>query len=443
MSRATRLNNRAGARDAVSPTYRLPLNAMTTQNRGALPRIVSLIAGTEDETKSASSATITADTTNYVVGRQGWQMSMAGAVTGRLTVTPISPASSGLLTVPAAQAVGLWIYLPDATKVSSVIVTLFQNTANTIQWSRANTSGTPQTLVTGWNLLRWAATEGTTTAWNTLNRVDIQVVTNAATTATVGHLYLECPEKAKMIFILDRGYRSFVTMGGLARMRANQIPITWALDITLLGTSVGTINEVVTEGDIATYAAQGDSISFHSWDGSVTAAYTAAQCRTDTAQAVKWLQSRGYKGRIWRAAWVQNSATNAAATRDLVLGEATSTNGSGFAIWPPRDRWDINRWGAHGRTNTEVDTQFATWQLTNSLLLVYTHGIDAGGGNNITPAEWDYFMTKVEAGIAAGWLEGVTFEDLWLRSGFQWGDMRGAPSMQTVVNGVATIGQTL
>lgn len=435
----------ADTRDAllVPKDYRLPLNAAITANRGALPRIVSLVSGTEDEAAVANSATLAVDTVNYKVGRQGRKMTMAGAVTGRMTVTPVSPATSGLLSVPPAQAVSLWIFLEDVTKITSVNVTIFQDSGNTVSWSRTNTDAPVQALVTGWNLLRWAASEGTTTSWGTLNRIDIKVITNAATTATVGHLYLECPEKARMLFILDRGYKTFVTRGGLARFRASNIPITWALDPTLLGTSVGTVNEVVTEAEIAQYAADGDSVSFHSWDGSATAAFTAAECRTDTARAVKWLQARGYKGRMWRAAWTQNSAANASAINDMVVAQATGSVGTGLAIWPPRDRWNIPRWSVHGRTTGDIDTRFDLWQKTNSLMVVYTHGIDENGAFDITPTLFDYFMTKVEAGIAAGWLQPVTFEQMWLQSGFQWGDVAGGTTSQVYDKGAASLIQTM
>ncbi len=423
----------------VNPHAARP-NPIATADRGALPRIVSLIAGTEDEAATGSSATLSADAVNYKVGRQGRKLTMAGAVTGRMTVSPVSPATAGLLSVPPAQAVSMWIYLEDVTKVTTITVAIFQDSGNTISWSRSVTSSS---LVTGWNLLRWAAHEGTTTNWGTINRVDVTVITNAATTATVGHLYLECPEKAKLLFIMDRGYKTFVTLGGLARMRASNIPITWALDPTLLGSAVGTINEAVTEADIAQYAAAGDSISFHSWDGRATSGYTAAECRTDTARAVKWLQARGYRGRMWRAAWTQNTAPNASAINDMVVAQATGNNGSSLAIWPPRDRWNIPRWSAHGRTTGDIDARFDLLQKTNSLLVAYTHGIDEGGGTNITPALFDYFMGKVEAALAAGWLQPVTFEQMWLQSGFQWGDLGGGTTAQVYEKGAAALIQTM
>ena len=40
-------------------------------------------------------------------------------------------------------------------------------------------------------------------------------------------------------------------------------------------------------------------------------------------------------------------------------------------------------------------------------------------GNDSTQAEWDYFVSKVSDGVSAGWLEGVTFEDLLARGGLR------------------------
>lgn len=43
--------------------------------------------------------------------------------------------------------------------------------------------------------------------------------------------------------------------------------------------------------------------------------------------------------------------------------------------------------------------------------------IDSGGGTNITQENWDYFLAKVDAARSAGWLECVTFEQLFAASG--------------------------
>jgi hypothetical protein len=406
------------------------LNPTTTARRGGLPRIMSLITGTEDETPAQASCVITADTTNTRYGSRAWLMTMAGAVTAYAVFSPVPPATSGLLPFPPAQALCMWIYLPDVTKISYVGVELSQNSGNTVLWSGGSNTVPVTTLVNGWTLVRVKTVNGlqALSTWGNLNRVRVYVVTTAATTATIGHVWLECPEKARLILVLDRGYKSFVTSGALARMRRAGVPVTWALDITLLGTNAGTATEVVSEADIASYAALGDSISFHSWDGTVTSSKTVAEVRTDTLKCIKWLQSRGYNGRIWRAAWTQNLATNYTAAIPYVVGMSqSSVPAVKLGTWPPRDIFNIERWEFYQKTTSEVDIHFDLWQKTYGLDVVYNHGVNTAGGNDATPAEFDYWMTKVEQALTDGWLEAVTFEQLWLESGGDFGNVGGDP----------------
>lgn len=396
-----------------------------TSRRGAHPRIMSLICGTEDETLGQANCTITADTTNYKIAGRAWKMTMSGAVTATAVLSaPIPPAASGLLAFPPAQAVCMWLYCPDASKIDWAGVELSLNAGNTALWFNTTLTAPAQTLVNGWNLVRLKTANGlevVQASWGNLNRVRVYVDTNAATTATIGHVWLECPERARMIFVLDRGYRTFAT-NGLARMRAAGIPATWAVDVEKLGANVGQVAEAVTEADIATYAAAGDSISFHGFTALPTATMTAAEARVDTIKCIKWLQARGYAGRMWRAAWVQDTAANSAAVRDLLLGQAQSSMPSvRLGCWPPIDLHNMERWNFYARTTTEVDTHFMLLEKTHGLTITYNHGIHAAGGNDATPAEFDYWMTKVEAALDAGWLEATTFEGLWLESGGSFG----------------------
>lgn len=419
------------------------LNPITTRRRAAMAPIMTLLAGTDDETVAPSSCSISVDMTNTKFGR-AWQMSMSGAVTAYAVMSPVSPATSGLLPFPPAQAVCMWIYLPDASKVTAVGVEMALDTGNTVLWSNGSLTTPAIALVNGWNLVRLKSMNGLDAtklaSWGNLNRLRCYVITNAATTATIGHVWLECPERARLLFILDRGYKSFVTSGSLARLRAANIPVTWALDVTLLGTHLGDQFEVVTEADIASYAEIGDSISFHSWDGAVTSSKTAAEIRADTAKCVKWLGARGYAGRMFRAAWTQDLATNYAAAIPYTLGlPQSSVPSQHMSSWPPRDFANIERWSFYGRPSSEVDDYFTLWQKTYGLSLTYNHGINISGGNDATPTEFDYWMTKVEAALSAGWLEAVTFEQLWLESGGDFGVIGGHPVARFVDPTGATV----
>lgn len=370
------------------------------------PTIVTLLAGQPDET--ITGAAWSADSANYKVGDRGAKITGSGTGTVTVIYTPVAP----ILTTGAAS-IAAWVYVPSLAGVTSMTVQIFSG-ANV--WSR---SATAAALAVGWNLLRWQSTAGTITGWGSVTQVRVQLATTALVSVTVGHLWAECPPKAQLLFIVDRGYRTFVD-AGLADLRALGIPVTWALDPALNGTSVGTRAEVVTDADVAAFADAGDSISLHGWDGSVTSTMTADQVRADTLKAVRWLQQRGHAGRMWRAAWVQNSAPQAAAARDYILAGATPSSSAALTCWPPPDRWNIPRVALHGLTSAQVDGYFAQLETTHQLMVVYTHGIHADGltgGADSTPAQWAYFVAKVSAAVAAGWLEGVTFEDLYGRSG--------------------------
>ena len=331
----------------------------------------------------------------------------------------------------------MWVYVEDATKVTNIQLLIGQDATYTVFWNRANTSAPVQTLVTGWNFLRWKIVEGLPVAWTgtTVDMVQIYVTTNAATSITVGHLYLECPAKARMIYVADRGYKSFAVVG-LPALRAAKVPVTWAIDVLMLGTYAGEYPngahpyaETVTEADIASYAALGDSISFHGFSGNVTSTMTDAQVRADTVATLKWLAARGYRGRMWRAAWVQNTAPNHAAADPYLIGQATwdiTTHSVALDMWPPRDMQNIARWEFYPQSDAQIDTQFDILKRTHSLMVVYNHGIGTGNANDSTQASFDRFMLNVNLGITQGWLEPTTFEALFAESGGSFQTLNGA-----------------
>ena len=387
--------------------------ALSLRNAVA-PRIVTLIGGQEDESPTATSCTITADTVNFKLGTQGWKMTMAGAVTANLRLDPVG--TDDPINVGPAQAVGLWIYITDATKITSIGHGIFSNDPPTVGNSYTWTSA----LVNGWNFLRIQASAGTLTDWGIAYRVRVVVVTNAATDVTVGHLFVECPEKAKILFISDAAYQTFHDIG-YPDLKRLGVPVTWSLDTATLGTGAG-ISARISEAALAVVAAENqNSVGFHGHTGAPTTAMTAAQIRSDTMQAIKWLERRGYySGRIWRSAWVQNAATNHAAIQNLVLMYATPSSAASLSCWPVIDRWNIPRISLHGRTEADMDGWFSQLQQTRQMLVCYNHAIDDGGGTNTTNAMWDYFISKVDAGLSGGWLEGVTMEMLLARSGLKY-----------------------
>lgn len=389
------------------------LDEIRNQQATTMPRIVTLFGGQDDEAPTAGGCTLTADTVNFKIGDRGHKMTIASATTGTLRLDP--PGDDDPLSLGPIAVLGMWIYLEDATKITSVGIDLHTDAGLTHLWSGTKSTG----LVTGWNLVRFRAKDGTITnaEWGTIYRVRVLVTTNAATTATLGQAWAECPEKAQIVFIEDGGYANFFATGYLDLL-ALGVPVTWAVAPGKLGTGTGA-DVYMTAANLATVIADEISeVSLHSWDSTATSGMTAAQLRTDAMRAIKYLRRRGAKGTFWRPAWTQNLATNHAALQPHFIAYATPTAGTAtIGCFPPIDRWNIPRYTLHGRTEATLTTLFTDLQTTRQSLFCYTHGIDAAGGSNITPTVWAHFLSLVQAGIAAGWLEGVTMSTLFARAG--------------------------
>jgi hypothetical protein len=280
---------------------------------------------------------------------------------------------------------------------------LYLASDGTTKWTRSGLN-----LVNGWNLLRWGAAEGTITGWGNAYAVRFVVAVKSAIDITIGHIWLECPEKAQILFIEDGGYQTFLNLG-YPDLKDRGIPVTWSIDPAKLGTT-----DRITEADVEMLSKENEnSINFHGYDGSVTSSMTPEQIRADCVQAIKWLERRGYYGgSLWRSAWVQNTASNAAAAKSLFLAYATPSNLSGITCFPFTDRWNIPRASVHASTQDTIDLYFNRLKQTHQLLVIYTHGINETGDPDTTPSQWQYFLSKIDQGIAEGWLEGVTFEQL-------------------------------
>lgn len=388
-----------------------------------VPRYTSLIAGQDDESPSSSNCTVTADTVNYKVGARAWKMTMSGAVTATMYLDP--PGTDDPLVLDPVAAIGAWVYITDATKVTSLQVDIASDSGVTVKWNRS-AANIGVTLVNGWNFLRWPASQGTLTGWGTMYRVTIVVITNAATDITVGHVWAECPPKAQIMFIADVGYRTMLT-SGYPDLVNRGIPVTWAIDPLRLGTGVGTAAEVITEAEVLELAEENNNaIGMHAWgDGTLTSTMTAAELRAETMKMIKWMERRGlYTGRVWRAGFLQDAATNHAAIQGLVWAYATPSSASGVICWPPHPgtsgnghRWNIPRTSLQGRTESAIDALFTQLEQTHGFWVCYTHGIHADGGNDMTPAEWEYFLGKLDD--SSDWLEGVTFVQLLARNGIR------------------------
>ena len=405
-------------------------------SRGHMPRIVSLIAGSVDEVPIISNGTVTADTVNTKIGGHAWKVTTSGAATPVFSLDPI-PGGDPFVAGPM-QAVCAWVYVPDATKITDIGLYLYHDAALTTgqRWLKGFSTNPMQTVVTGWNFIRIEANFSTamrdlvnTVDWGTLYRVAISATCNAATDFTIGHMWAEVPQKAKLLLIADRPYKSYYDIG-YPMMKALGVPTTFAIDCTLLGSLPGTINEAMTEAQVLEVAAEnGNSISLHGWDGTATSAMTAAQLLADQMKGTRQLQKYGAEGRMWRASWVQQLATNAAAVHPYLLGCATSTGRTNPIAWPARDMYEIPRATVDRSISTaDIDARFAWLQKTHQMEVCFIHRInnDAGDSFGCSVELWDYYVSKVEQGIEEGWLEGVTFEQLYYDVGGTFGTAGGS-----------------
>lgn len=387
--------------------------ALTTDNRVR----TTLVTGQPDQSYIPVNCTMTADTARFLEGAQSQRFTTTGAVTATVVLDPLfPPAAPDPFVFAKASIVRMLVWIDDPSKVTTFNLEIYDQSGLTGQWIRGN-ANFHKPLTQGWNLLSWKAAAGSSTAWGTVYRVRFVTITTGATSWNVQSVWVESQPKAQILFIEDRGYKTFVD-SGLPDLRARKIPVTWALDPALHGTALGTKGEVITDAQVAQFYSEGDDMSIHAYDGAVTSTMTPAQIREDTLKSHQWLQDRGYtRGREWRAAWTQNNAPNHAAAQAYYAAYATPSGTASDETWPFINPWNVSRVNLHGLTTTSMDGFFATLQKTNCLMVCYTHGIHADGGSDMTPTLWAHFMAKIDEGIAGGWLEGVTFSQLLANSG--------------------------
>jgi hypothetical protein len=336
----------------------------------------------------------------------------AGAASARLDMS---------LTFPPGSIVRSWVWLDDPTKVSALTLDIYQDSGPATPWTRAASQAPGVTLRRGWNLLSWAATAGTHSNWGNVYRLRYTWTASAATAINVQRVWVESPAKAQIMFVADRGYRTFVD-DGLPDFRSRGLNLTWALDPLTHGMYAGTKNEVITDAEVATFYAAGDDVSLHELSGEVTSTMSGPRLVWNYLSALKWCIDRGFtRGLNWRAAWTQNLAPQHALIQPYAAAYATPTDNGGVSCWPPLDRYNIARIGLHNRSEATVDGYFTSLTETHGLVVFYTHGIHTEGvtlgGADMTPTEWAYFWTKADAMIAAGTLEFVTFSQLLSRAG--------------------------
>ena len=339
-------------------------------------------------------------------GGPSTRFTITGAQTADFTLQDAEPRSHAPGSIVHAW---LWVDDPAAISQASIMVLSGPSSASTT-WQRFATN-----LSHGWNLVRIAADSGVLTSWGQPRRITLRIITTAATGVAWGRVWVECPRKAQMVFVEDRGYRTFIDIG-LPALRSRSVPVTWALDMAL--NSPDTSGPHITDAEVMQFAGQGDVMSIHAYDGAVTATMTPAQIRQDALRAQGWLLDKGLPADRFRAAYTQNNAPNASAAAPFFPAQATSTNQSAsLDTWPHVNPQNVKRYQLHGRDNATIDSVFAQLKATHGLFIPYTHGIGTGSTSDMTQAGWDYFLSKVDTAFSEGWLEATTWPAMLAKAG--------------------------
>lgn len=249
----------------------------------------------------------------------------------------------------------------------------------------------------------------------TWSKIKLRINPNAPCSVYVLDIVKVMPNKAKIMFIDDHAYKNFMDVG-YPQLKALKIPVTWGLKIALMNEPIEYASRIINEEEVETLASDSYSeINFHSYYGRATSNMTADECRDDVAKAQHWLRKRGlYREPKFRSAWVQNQATNAYATDDMLDFASTHDGAETLTCFPFKDNHNIPRVAVHYGKNW-LDNWFDGLKLSHGVMVIYTHDIsDLETSTHIhsTADEWSYFMLKLTTAINEGWLEGVTMSSL-------------------------------
>lgn len=297
----------------------------------------------------------------------------------------------------------LYVYIPDATKVTTIACAL-TGTSN----SRSFTSFT-----NGWNILRYNTYQGSLATWETIQGMRITTAGSAGIEFYVAKIEIIRPEKATMILINDGGYKTFIDYA-YDTLKGYGIPVTWALNPGRMGDDLGARGRLMTEAEaLAMSSDYCSEFSFHCWSATErpTQYMTAIELQNDCQRCVDYLRKKGLAPEhIWRAAHAQNNAPYYMAEVGIVEALATGTeNGASLCIFPFENRWNVPRYSIHSRTDAQFDTIFDTLKKTHCGIVPYTHGVYDGDDHDINEASMDYFISKVVTGITEGWLNPTTY----------------------------------
>lgn len=435
---------RAKLNDIILAVNELRVNNSLEQSSNTPGVVVSLIrptsafvSGAQPAVVSCTAALSTEQVRSFA---SSIKVAMAGAVTAQVRFwgaghSPVLDPATGLPTSWAGQPfdnlseLTIGFYVADPATITSLsLEATIKEGAGTTVWTRPIATAA---IVAGWNDFRSIAASGTVTGWDEaapeITRMRLVIVTTGATDVYVDHIWGVQRQKASLILTSDLALKYFLEgtdsdgtpSGGLPDLTSRNLPCMLATQPGLWGDD-GT-RPTVTQ--IRDAAAQGHGISFHSFANENTSAMTVAGIVNFTAKCIDTLKENRIHFFPYRAAWLQNLgnlASDPNALDDYLYAMASWNGGStGHNIWPPQNRRNMGRFVIHNKTDANMDTEFLTMKRTHSVSIHYTHFITLDGASivNMIKARWDYYLSKIDEGIAEGWLEVVLPETLFRRSG--------------------------
>lgn len=298
------------------------------------------------------------------------------------------------------SAIRLSIYLEDASLFSQIGLEIIGTS-----WTRAFPISNKKN---GWNVFTVYTFDANITTWGTTRILRLYTQGSAGRTFYFDTLQFLRRPKGLIIFVNDSAYKTFYT-NGYPTLKQMNVPVTWALDPVLIGSEATRI----TKEDLDTLALDGNSeFSFHGYTGNPTSAMTGAELRDDCVSALRYLQKNGLLPKhFWRAAFVQNNAPNYMDVVDIVPVLASYNSSNSPDTFPFRNPYNIPRVPLHSQT-AGAPAVFERLRKTHCLYVIYTHGIASTGTYNITPENWDSFVSALQTAINDGYVECTTYDRL-------------------------------
>lgn len=308
-------------------------------------------------------------------------------------------------TLLGTQEFELYIYIKDATVVTGARIQI-----PSAGFTQSNTQ-----LVNGWNKIRLLSEGAGNWTENTdITQIRIMVYHTSGATEDVyiGSVVQVKPQYANLILIADGPYYSTYSAAYPA-LKTMGVPITWALDATLLDAVDAQTRGLINMNELNLLAKDGISeFSFHSYDGTLMSSASKEQALYDTLNSIRFLRENGLQpNHIWRAAWLQNSCA-APELANLEVEASASYNGaSGVTVFPFNDKYNIARFGIAGRDTSWFDSIFNKLRRQHCTALLYFHGV-SNAEKDITQTMLEYFLDKIEDAISDGYLNPTTYNRL-------------------------------